>query len=249
VGRESHRSRGFLAPRFVGVHLLAIALVAIAAWLGSWQYAAWQAERAAQSRSFEDVAPVPLPDVFGPDDPFPGRDSGRPVRVAGEWLPDATLVVSGRARAAGKPANGYWIVTPVAVGGADGPAFPVVLGWTADPADARRAPAGRAEVVALLQPPEATGEPDDDPTDNVLPTLRIAEFVQRLDRDAYGGFGIAAEPTEGLVAVPTDPKAQPDWSTGLRNLFYAFEWWFFGGFAVFAWWRYLRDERAEVRDG
>ena len=27
----------------------------------------------------------------------------------------------------------------------------------------------------------------------------------------------------------------------MRNLLYALEWWVFGGFAVFIWWRYVRD--------
>jgi hypothetical protein len=36
------------------------------------------------------------------------------------------------------------------------------------------------------------------------------------------------------------PKAET--FTALRNLLYAFEWWVFGGFAVYIWWRWCRDE-------
>jgi surfeit locus 1 family protein len=32
--------------------------------------------------------------------------------------------------------------------------------------------------------------------------------------------------------------------TALRNLFYAWQWWLFGGFSVFLWWRHLRDQRS-----
>ena len=32
--------------------------------------------------------------------------------------------------------------------------------------------------------------------------------------------------------------------TGLRNLLYAIEWWFFGAFAAFIWWRWVRDEES-----
>ncbi|MGL5826573.1 MAG: SURF1 family protein [Nocardioides sp.] len=233
------------APRFLAVHVVALTLAGIAGWLGSWQYTAWQVERATQSRVLADDDPVALDAVLGPDDPFPGRDSGRPVRVSGQWLPAATVVISGRARAAGEPANGYWIVTPVSVGGTEA-AFPVVLGWTADPADVSLAPTGSADVVALLQPPESGGAADADPTDNIAATLSIAVLVQQLDRDAYGGFGIVSEPVEGLVAVPAGRTTRSSWSTGLRNIFYAVEWWFFGGFALFVWWRYLRDERIET---
>jgi surfeit locus 1 family protein len=164
-------------------------------------------------------------------------------------LPEATMFVSGRvnpsrAEQGAEPTIGYWVVTPIAIGGGDGAAFPVVRGWTEEPL-AAPAPTGPADLVAWLQAPEGGGDPDQDPLDNVVPTLRIAEVVQRLDRDAYGGFGIAVEPTVGLETVGSGAGSGADWSTGLRNLFYALEWWFFGGFAVYAWWRYMRDELSE----
>ncbi len=34
--------------------------------------------------------------------------------------------------------------------------------------------------------------------------------------------------------------------TGLKNLLYAIEWWIFGAFAVFIWWRWRRDAHAAV---
>jgi surfeit locus 1 family protein len=136
-------------------------------------------------------------------------------------------------------------VTPIAVGGPDGAAFPVVRGWIDNPANLGVLPEGSADVVTWLQLPEGGGEPDDNPMDDVVPSLRIAEVVQRLDRDAYGGFGIAVEPTPGLAPVSLDLSSGADWSTGLRNLFYALEWWFFGGFAVFAWWKFMKDELSE----
>ena len=34
--------------------------------------------------------------------------------------------------------------------------------------------------------------------------------------------------------------------TAIRNLLYALEWWFFGGFAVFVWWRWARDTMEEA---
>lgn len=230
--------------RFWPIHLLAIASVGFACWLGYWQYDAFQADRAAASRSLTDAAPVPLSATFGPDDPFPGLDRGRPVEVQGRWMSDATFFVSDRERSGTDETIGYWVVTPIAVEGQDGAAFPVVLGWSPEPTVTDTLPVGDADTIAWLQQPEA-GLPDDDPTDRVVPTLVIAEVIQQLDRDAYGGFGIATEPLAGLEPVAADSETQTDWSTGARNLFYAFEWWFFGGFAVFVWWRYLRDELSD----
>lgn len=254
-GRRWYRALGLtaLAPRFLPVHLLAIALVAGAGWLGSWQFSAWQADRAYQSLSVASEPPVPLAQVIGPNDPFPGLDNGRPVTVAGAWLTESTFLVSGRERGTDPATSGYWVVTPLAVGGPDGPALPVVLGWIKAAEQLPPAPTGDVRMVGWLQLPEgAASEPDKDPDDNVVPTLRIAEVVQRLERDAYGGFLIAQDPTAiGADVEPVEfsQGAVADWSTGARNLFYAAEWWFFGGFVVFAWWRYLRDELAEAASG
>ncbi len=242
-----------LSPRFLPIHVLAIVLVALAGWLGSWQYSAWQADRSAQSTALargDSAQPaVPLAEVFGPDDPFPGLDNGRPVEVVGEWLPGSAFLVADRESPTQPAQPGYWAVASVAVGGPSGAALPVVLGWVERPSEAPDAVTGPVRLVGWLQQPEGVpSRPDPDPNDEVVPTLRIAEVVQRLDRDVYGGFVIARTPDElapGLSAVAPGVGRDADWSTGARNLFYAGEWWFFGGFVVFAWWRYLRDELAE----
>ena len=70
----------------LGAAALALVLVGIAGMLGVWQYHAWQAHRDAEARDLTGVAPVPLEQVMGNDDPFPAPDLGRPVEVSGEWL-------------------------------------------------------------------------------------------------------------------------------------------------------------------
>ena len=112
---------------------------------------------------------------------------GQPVEVAGSWLPDGTVFVSGREH---DGMDGFWMVTPLAVGDADDPALPVVLGWVADPDGAPAPPEGEATLVGWLQPPEGTGARDDDPTDDVLTQLRIADIVQHVDQDLYGAYAI-----------------------------------------------------------
>ena len=46
---------------------------------------------------------------------------------------------------------------------------------------------------------------------------------------------------DGLAQA--DLAQLPDASrfTALRNLLYAVEWWFFGAFALFVWWRWARE--------
>jgi surfeit locus 1 family protein len=221
----------------LGATALALVLVGTAAWLGWWQLEAWQARRDAEARDLSTLAPVALDDVMGSDDPFPGDQVGRPVDVAGEWLPEGSFWVSDRVQ---DGRDGFWAVSPLRLEGTD-TAVLVVRGWSAD-AEAG-APAGPAEVTGWLQPPEGTGAVDDDPDDDVVPQLRIADAVQRVDADLYGAYVVAREPAPGLVAA--DPESLPEVGrfTALRNLLYATEWWFFGAFAAFIWWRWVRDRR------
>lgn len=230
-------------PRTVGLTALALVLVGIAGWLGWWQLEAWQARRDAEAQDLTTAAPVALDEVMGSDDPFPGDRVGQPVDVSGTWLDEGSFFVSGRALGG---QEGYWAVTPLALDSSGGrTAVLVVRGWSAEPE--AEAPVGGAELTGWLQPPEGTGAVDDDPDDDVVPQLRIADAVQRVDADLYGAYVVAREPGPGLDAASLGSLPEVGRFTALRNLLYAVEWWFFGGFAAFIWWRWLRDERAAER--
>ena len=54
--------------------------------------------------------------------------------------------------------------------------------------------------------------------------------------------------TEGLEPASLDQLPQAGRFTAVRNLLYAFEWWVFGLFAAFIWWRWVRDEAARPDD-
>ncbi|GCD90199.1 SURF1 family protein [Nocardioides sp. LS1] len=250
-----------LAPRYWAMHLLALVLTAAAVGLGVWQYDAWSTRRAAEAADLTRVEPLPLRSVIGPDDPFPGNRVGQPVILGGQWVPDGTVYVSGREH---DGRTGYWVVTPLAIGAADASAIPVVRGWVADPADAPAAPTGHGELVGWLQPPEGTGQGDTDPTDDVLPQLRIADVIQHVHQDLYGAYAVvateaapgkwpigAAATNDGTAGLePATLEQLPDASTftAVRNLLYAIEWWFFAGFALFVWVRWMRDETQATRE-
>lgn len=239
--------RSVLAPRLWGVHVLAAAAVAVAGLLGLWQWHAWEQRRADEARDLTEAAAMPLADAIGPDDPFPGRLVGQPVTLRGDWVPSGTVYVANREAG---DRLGVWAVTPLEVDGAGGSALLVVRGWAPDPASAPAPPQGRAELVGWLQPPEGTGEVDEDPTDDVLPQLRIADAIQHVDQDLYGAYAIATDRpavnagTAGLE--PTTPDQVPPVGrfTAVRNLFYAIQWWIFGGFALFVWARHVADQLA-----
>ncbi len=228
-----------LSPRFWGVHLLALACVVVAGLLGAWQYDAWQERRAAEAADLTQQDPIPLADAMGPDDPFPGDRVGQPVNIEGTWVSEGTVFVSGREH---DGRTGYWVVTPLAVAAPDGPAIPVVRGWVLSPDSAPAPPTGAAELVGWLQPPEGSTADDEDPDDDVLPQVRIADLVQRVDQDLYGAYAVLTRPTDGLEPADLDQLPEVGRFTALRNLLYAVEWWFFGAFALFVWVRWLRDE-------
>ena len=241
--------RALLAPRLLGLHVVAVLATAAALGLGLWQYGAWQTHRDAQSSSLADARPRPLDTVMSADDPFPAQDVGRPVQVTGSWLPADTLFVSDRAL---HGRRGSWVVTPLEVcarsaGCGRAPAVLVVRGWVADRSSAPAPPEGPVALTGWLQPGEGSADSDPHPGDDVLPQLRIADAVQHVSQDLYGGYVIAKSPRQaGLEPVTPASLPQPQAFTALRNLLYALEWWVFGGFAVYAWWRWSRDEVSRV---
>jgi len=251
------RRAHLLAPRFWAVHILAVVCVAAAGWLGVWQYDAWSQHRAAEAVDLTRAEPRSLQEVMGPDDPFPGDEVGQPVVVAGTWVPSGTVYVENREH---DGRDGVWAVTPVQVGPGTA-ALLVVRGWSPSVSAAPSPPTGDAEFVAWLQPTEGTGARDDDASDDVLPQLRIADALQHVDQDLYGAYAVVADEvadgdwpvgeralndgTDGLEQASLDQLPEAGRFTALRNLLYAAEWWVFGLFAAFIWWRWMHDELAE----
>lgn len=231
----------------LALHVVGAAATTLAILLGLWQYDAWGARRDAEADTLTNVAARPLDAVMTADDPYPGDAVGRPVQFTGRWLPDDSFYVSDRGL---DGRTGYWAVTPVAVcdGGttvgacASRPAMLVVRGWAAAPEDAPSAPDGVVDVAGWLQPPEGTGVQDTDPSDDVLPQLRMGDAIQRVDQDLYGAYVVSRRPIGDLVQVPPASLPEPEMFTAIRNLLYALEWWVFAGFAAFIWWRWCRDE-------
>jgi surfeit locus 1 family protein len=238
-----------LRPKFWPGHLAMLVCVAIALALGLWQLDAWHQHRADAARDLVDKPAVPLADVMTGDSAFPGREVGRPVTFSGQWLDDGTVYVADRDL---DGRRGYWVVTPVLVGApGTGSAMPVVRGWSARPS----APAvvGPAQVTGWLQPTEGTSTLDEHPHDRIIPSMRIASLVEHVDADLYSGYVVARQVSSttedgsttgepaGLRPVPAPSGPGVSTFTGLRNLFYAVEWWLFGSFAVFLWVRWCRD--------
>ena len=136
------------------------------------------------------------------------------------------------------------MLSPLLVDGTAPPsALLVVRGWTTDADALPPVPVGDVTETGVLEPGEE-GSADVGP-DRVIESVRIPALVNVVDTDLYSAFLVrtGGSPGQGLEPV-TPPVEDPSWSAGLRNLAYALQWWLFGGFAVFMWWRICADERS-----
>ncbi|MBM9459917.1 SURF1 family protein [Nocardioides sp. zg-536] len=245
---ESSKLRPW-SPRLWGVHLLGLLCVGFAVGMGLWQYDAFTERRAAEQQDLTRSEPVAITELMGPDDPFPRAGLSHPVEVRGTFLPEGTVLIDDREGAGGR--DGRWLVTPITVGEPGAPAVPVIRGWVDDDTDLDELPApptGEVDVLGWLQPTEGGNDPDEDPTDDIVPLLRVADLLQRVEpgQDMYGAFVLAKEPLAtdeeaGVVAATLDQLPPASRFTGLRNILYAVEWWVFAAFAAFIWWRHVRD--------
>jgi len=253
-------------PRMIGLLLVFVLAALVCGRLGAWQLdrAYERAELAAQQEAAEAAAAGPswLGDVLAPQESFPGELVGREVRVAGAFEPDGSLVVPGRAL---EGRTGYLVLTPFRVSddGTDGaswadlsgaPVLAVVQGWVESPADAEALtlPEGEVTLTGWLQVGESTSG-SAAVVDGQTEQIALSALVNEWGGPIYTGYLVATEgpgsPEDGGVAALPRPTIDGGTGANLQNLFYALQWWVFGGFAVLLWVRLVRDEMAGGRRG
>jgi surfeit locus 1 family protein len=228
-------------PRLLVLHVSAIVVIVACVLMGLWQLGVYGAKHEDESAAVRAAPPVPLLDVWGPDDAFGADLDRRPVWVRGVFTGDQFLV----RRSAGR----YWVVAPLRVERTSSMLL-IVRGWV----DERRLelperPRGTVTFRATLQPgEESAGSSRVDATAGIHDTMSIPQLANVVDGDLFSGYALtdAAGITSGLRPVaPPDPRVS--WTVGLRNLAYALQWWVFGLFAGFMWWRMAVDALAIER--
>ncbi|GAA4989512.1 SURF1 family protein [Kineococcus glutinatus] len=221
-----------------GVLLTAVCLLVVAACgvLGTWQ---WQRGNVVLSSPAAAHPVVDVQGVVGRTDPLTVEEVGRRVRLVGTWDEDVQLLLP-RRRLEG--AEGSWVLGVVRL--ADGSGVPVVRGWV--PAGTTAAPpaAGAADLVGVVQPPEAS---DDAPGSGPLPDGQVwvaspALLVNRVGYPLLPAYAVATTAGAPLRVAPPEEAGSAERRLDWRNLAYAAQWAVFGGFAVLVWVRALRDE-------
>ena len=242
-----------LRPRWVLALLLALGIAAGFALLGQWQLDRAVEQAVVQERPTEEVRP--LADVAEPDGPTEQAATGQRVEVSGTFVPGDTVIVEGRLN---DGVAGYWPVAHLEVTEATTGGRPVALGWAADLETAREAAArfdaaagDEVRVVGRFLPSEAPVVPADDADPFSMTTVAVAQLINVWadydDRPVYFAYVTATEPVAGLEAIvspPPEVTAELNW----LNVFYAIEWVVFAGFAIFLWYRLVRDAVERERD-
>lgn len=242
--------RALLTPRWLGSFGLALLAVAACVWLGLWQLGV------ARDEGLKDAvvaagttARAPLPEVLAAHAPFPAELSNRPVSVTGRYDAQRSFVVVDRRLG---DRSGAWVVSPL-----DTPAGTVAVlrGFLPGaPARAPVPPPGVVTVEGTLGPGESPRTGPDLGTDRRR-SIDLAELVNQWPGELYNAVVFASgervadvaagpvDPATGLLRVPPPTLDAP---LNFKNAAYAVQWWVFGVFAIWMWWKMFRTEQQEL---
>ncbi len=225
-----------LTPRWIALGLLAIALIAGCVLLGRWQWERTQdilaAERAAQG------APISVTALGAPGAEIDGADIGRQVVATGTYLADRQVAVINRIL---KDATGIWVVTPLQL--ADGSVIAVNRGWLPDAQSAGFVPPTGEVTVQGTYTPDETFYADAQSAPGETAAISGTALGTRWALPTLAGYLnlVSQSPAESPAPTPVPATVQTsDVAFPLQNFGYAFQWWIFALFVVFAYVRWLR---------
>jgi cytochrome oxidase assembly protein ShyY1 len=230
---------GWLAPRLLALHALALVAIVACTLMGLWQLGVYGSKHEDAAKVARAAAPVEVLTVWGPDEALPADLTERQVWVRGEFTGDQLRVRRGVGR---DGAERYWLVAPLRVEGTKSMLL-VVRGWTTDRRAAPEVPVGTVTFRAILQPGEDSGDGTAyDAATGSYGSVSIGQLANVLHGDLFSGYALTdATGINGGLRPVEPPEPHVSWTVGLRNLAYALQWWVFGLFAGFMWWRMATD--------
>ncbi|MGO1561603.1 Cytochrome oxidase biogenesis protein Surf1, facilitates heme A insertion [Actinomycetales bacterium JB111] len=262
--------RSAISPRMIGLLALLLAAAVVCVQLSAWQLdraALRGADRAVAAHAATlAAAPVPLEDVLRAQSSFSSDQYAVGVVATGEWEPANQVLVPGRG-VDGEDAVLVVAAFRITAGPDSGALLPVLRGWipaadvdlsgeraaVADE-DVYELPPGEVEVTGHLANAEQhhAGEIALPGTATSISPSHLASqwggpsFSAYLVQGTYDGS--AWTHADGVVAHASDPEIKVETGLNIQNLFYAIEWLVFGGFALWLWWRLVRDDALDRRD-
>jgi cytochrome oxidase assembly protein ShyY1 len=220
-------------PRWIAALVLSLAIAAGFAALGQWQLG--RSVDNVQAVEIDTETAVALDELAQPGSGMTETQLGRIVTVSGEFVPGETLVLTGRGDGTGE--TGSWLVGHLVTD--DGVSLAVALGWSTDDAPTA-SDLDRAEWVGRYQLSE---EPQSSDFENgEHRALSVADLVNLWTEPGpvYAGYLVLAQPVAPLEPIVADAPER-EVTLNLLNVFYAIEWVLFAGFAIYLWYRLVRD--------
>ncbi|TDW29622.1 SURF1 family protein [Cryobacterium psychrophilum] len=232
-------------PRWVLALLLALAIAAGFAVLGHWQLARAIESGVVVERSTEVVQP--LTDVVQPSRASTQVSTGQMVTFEATVVPGDEQLISKRFNG---DELGFWVVSHY-VTTPDAAHIAVARGWSVDEAGARAVMDDLAQdaatpvtITGRFLPGEAPELPDaagpSSVQTTVAPSALINLWANFTDQPVFTGYIVDAVAPTGLATIDS-PVPEIGASLNWLNIFYAIEWVVFAGFAVFIWFRLVRD--------
>jgi surfeit locus 1 family protein len=228
--------RSAVKPHFLGLLALVILVMVSFTYAGLWQWGVAQSSGSAMDSSISRPI-APLSQVLQPAQAFTAGDSLRRITFSGTYDGADQVLVSGRVLG---QQSGYWVVTPVLVTGT-GTMMPVVRGFVSSTAGVPRV-SGRVTITGVLAPSE---QPASIAADGTQTTVDVATLLDRWGGSVYAGFTFMTSEQPSVTGAPVLTFVPPKPATAgfnLLNAGYALQWWVFAGFALFMWFKMVRDD-------
>jgi surfeit locus 1 family protein len=228
-------------PRWIAALVLALVVAAGFALLGQWQLG--RAVQTATVVTYPTEVVVPISSMTKPQKPVTDRAAGQMMSIVGRRVPGDTYIVADRVNYG---VTGYWVLGHV-VADDNGASLAVALGWAPTTAKAEAAAkvlsvgAPSAKIVGRYQPSEPPDQ--EDFQKGIRSAVSIPELINQwktVPTSEYGGYLVAKTPSAGLAKIYS-PKPTNDVTLDWLNVFYAIEWVVFAGFAVYLWYRLVKD--------
>lgn len=228
--------RTALTPKWLALLALVLAGCVAFGWLGAWQLGVARDKAGQEAVERARSAPVvPLEQVVAPGERLTRDDEQRRVTATGSYDASTVLRVPDKSQGG---RDGAWLVTALDL--STGGTVPVVRGFLPDGTSAPPVPTGVQQVTGVLEPSDPPSEAS--VGEGEIGSVSSADLVNRwTGRDLVLGT-VVAERGDGPGLVPAELVPLDDAGLDWRNAAYAVEWWVFAGFALWFWWRSVRDE-------
>lgn len=231
-------------PRWIAALVATLALAAGFVLLSQWQISRGIEQATVVEADTETVHALSA--VAEPQAAVTTASVGQRVTAHGVWVAADFGVIANRLH---EGESGYWLVGHLVT--EEGASLAVGLGW------APSEEAARAAVPENLGGQDLTGRyissegvTNADYENELRETMAVPALINEWTvppRSVYGGYLALDQAPEGLATIEAE-RPEPTVELNWLNIFYAIEWVVFAGFALFFWYRLVKDAHERQLD-